>query len=327
MKIRKIVRVAMLSIGCLLVAAGVALATIPYVVGVYLDHKVSAQAEAVEEGRDTVDNRQKGIDDIKDDMRMESVEDVDVKETDALYQAMSAYNARIYDEGQAGIIDLGTFEGLPEELEPVVDGAIGYVEIPSIDVKLPLFVGASNENMANGAAILSNTSMPIGGENTNCVIAGHRGYYGGKYFKDIEEIAIGDSVFITNPWETLEYIVEGFDIVEPSDADAVKIHEGKDLVTLLTCHPYASNGKYRYLVYCVPAASSPNNAVDVAQDAKYIDQGTSETIGLDRDSALKSSKSDIKVEETFRIVSVCFMMVVVAIYIIHVCRTHRKKSQ
>lgn len=317
MILKKVARTTMLVVACLLMAVGVASVIVPYAVSFYLDHKVSMQIEAVEGYRK---NRNK-----EDGITCESESDGDVtrKEADPLYQAMSSYNDRIYSEGQAGIIDIGTFEALPEELASVVDGAIGYIEIPSIDVKLPLYVGATTDNMASGAAILSNTSMPIGGENTNCVIAGHRGYYGGKFFKDIEEISVGDSVFVTNPWETLEYIVEGFDIIEPSDADAVKIRDGKELVTLLTCHPYASNGRYRYLVYCVPVSSAPDINMDDTQvddDSNGIALGDTETTKV-----FESSQSGIRTEEILRLVSVCLMCIAIIIYVIYMIRRRRKK--
>lgn len=98
---------------------------------------------------------------------------------------------------------------------------------------------------------MKDTSLPVGGEDTNCVIAGHRGYNRSKtFFKDIEYLSAGDRIYIKNSWEELVYEVEKIDIVTPNDVDAVKIRPGKDMVTLLTCHPYGSNGKYRYLVYC-----------------------------------------------------------------------------
>lgn len=327
MKIRKITRAAMLAVGCLLVAAGAAAAIMPYAVAFYLDHKAAAQIEAVEGYSDVAEAMQDGtVHGSKTGATMDE-SDMERKISDPLYQAMSAYNVRIHTEGQSGIADIGTFENLPEELEMVIDGAIGYIEIPSINVKLPLYVGASDENMANGAAILSNTSMPIGGKDTNCVIAGHRGYYGGKFFKDIEEIAIGDSVLITNAWETLEYVVEGFDIIEPSDADAVKIHEGKDLVTLLTCHPYASNGKYRYLVFCAPAGDGLDDGIDVAQEDFDVDGGTStQIVNTKTDGAFESSKKNIMVEEGLRMVSLCLMVIVIVVYLICMIRRHRKKS-
>ena len=116
--------------------------------------------------------------------------------------------------------------------------------------EMPLYLGASEENMANGAAVLSQTSIPIGGIGTNAVIAGHRGYGGYKYFKDIELLEVGDEVTITNVWETMTYKVVEIKIVLPDDVEAILIQRQRDLITLLTCHPYASGGKYRYLVFC-----------------------------------------------------------------------------
>lgn len=125
-------------------------------------------------------------------------------------------------------------------------------------VTLPLYIGASELNMSLGAAVLSETSMPIGGENTNCVISGHRGYSGAPYFRDIENLKIGSKVYITNPWDTLMYKVVKIDVINPDDVSSILIQEGKDMITLLTCHPYMSHGKYRYVVYCERAKYEAN---------------------------------------------------------------------
>ena len=115
---------------------------------------------------------------------------------------------------------------------------------------LSLFLGATEKHMADGAAHMSQTSLPIGGNNTNCVIAGHRGYGGASYFRYIEKLQVGDSVSITNLWETLEYRVVQIKIIYPYEVEEILIQENRDLLTLLTCHPYASGGKQRYLVIC-----------------------------------------------------------------------------
>ena len=104
--------------------------------------------------------------------------------------------------------------------------------------------------LAAGAAVLGNTSAPIGGDNTNCVIAGHRGWKGADYFRHIDRLAVGDSVTLTNLWETLTYTVADIQIIQPHEVDKIKIQQGRDLLTLLTCHPYASGGRQRYVVYC-----------------------------------------------------------------------------
>lgn len=126
----------------------------------------------------------------------------------------------------------------------------GVLSIPKLEMEMPLYLGATEAHMAEGAAQLGQTSIPIGGENTNAVIAGHRGYNGAPYFRYVPELQVGDSVDITNLWGTLHYSVVETKIIQPNDIDAIKIQSGRDLITLLTCHPYASGGKQRFLVIC-----------------------------------------------------------------------------
>ena len=169
-----------------------------------------------------------------------------------LYEAMQTYNRQLFMFKQNKLDSKNAYEvskfkltdyGLPDE-------KFGVISIPRMELEMPLFLGASEENMANGAAVLAQTSIPLGGSNTNAVIAGHRGYSGYKYFKDIELLEVGDEVTITNLWGTLTYEVTEIKIVSPNDVNAILIQQGKDMITLLTCHPYASGGKYRYLVFC-----------------------------------------------------------------------------
>jgi len=126
----------------------------------------------------------------------------------------------------------------------------GVISIPALELEMPLYLGATYQHMADGAAHLSQTSIPIGGENTNAVIAGHRGWGGAAYFRYVTELKPGDEVFITNLWGTLTYRVADTQIILPHEVDQILIQEGRDLLTLLTCHPYASGGKQRYLVIC-----------------------------------------------------------------------------
>ena len=86
--------------------------------------------------------------------------------------------------------------------------------------------------------------------NTNCVLAGHRGYNGAAYFRYITDLEIGDTVTITNLWETLIYSVVDTEIIDPTDIQKTLIQEDHERLTLLTCHPYASGGRQRYVVYC-----------------------------------------------------------------------------
>lgn len=169
-----------------------------------------------------------------------------------LLEAIQEYNERIYLEEQEGLCDPWSYQqpsftlgdyGLENEV-------FGVISIPKLDLEMPLYLGATYQHLADGAAHLSQTSLPIGGNNTNCVIAGHRGWKGASYFRYITDLKPGDQVIITNLWERLTYEVTETKIIQPNDVEKIHIQEDRDLITLLTCHPYASGGKQRYLVFC-----------------------------------------------------------------------------
>ena len=82
------------------------------------------------------------------------------------------------------------------------------------------------------------------------VIAGHRGWRGADYFRHIDRLAVSDTVTLTNLWETLTYTVADIRIIQPHQIERIKIQSNRDLLTLLTCHPYASGGRQRFVVYC-----------------------------------------------------------------------------
>ena len=159
------------------------------------------------------------------------------------------------DTGEGGDDSLLTSqEGEGESAEAALgtdDTIIASISIPAMNVELPVRMGATEENLARGAAIVEGTGLPQGGLGTNCVIAAHRGYRGIAYFREIQLLEPGDVVYLTNSEETLTYVVESIRIIDPDDTDSILPQEGVDKITLLTCHPYRSGGKYRYLVYCV----------------------------------------------------------------------------
>ena len=167
-----------------------------------------------------------------------------------LRRAMFEYNEKLYLSGQSGLIDQLSYEK-PDFLlsDYGIDSDIlGYITIPAIDIKLPIYNGASTENMAKGAAYLAHTSLPVGGENTNCVIAAHNRYNGIYMFQRITELDEGDEIYITNLWETLVYKVTETKVIAPDDSRNIYIQENRSLVTLSTCYPYPDNYQ-RYLVY------------------------------------------------------------------------------
>ena len=165
---------------------------------------------------------------------------------------LQAYNQRIYAEKQSGLVDLEACEESAADLTAygIEDEIIGVLEIPAMELTMPVYLGASDAHLAEGAAVLGNTSAPIGGANTNSVIAGHRGWKGADYFRHIDRLQVGDTVTLTNLWETLIYTVTDIQIIQPHEIEKIKIQQGRDLLTLVTCHPYASGGKQRYVVYC-----------------------------------------------------------------------------
>lgn len=169
-----------------------------------------------------------------------------------LLAALQEYNRQIYTEKQCNLVDIEACEEPAVELTTygIEDEIIGVLEIPAMELTMPVYLGASDAHLASGAAVLGNTSAPIGGDNTNCVIAGHRGWHGADYFRHIDKLTVGDTVKLTNLWKTLTYTVADIQIIQPHEVNMIKIQQGRDLLTLLTCHPYASGGKQRYVVYC-----------------------------------------------------------------------------
>lgn len=169
-----------------------------------------------------------------------------------LLAALQEYNRQLYAEKQCNLTDLEACEEPAADLTTygVADEIIGVLEIPAMELTMPVYLGASDAHLAAGAAVLGNTSAPIGGDNTNCVIAGHRGWRGADYFRHIDRLRVGDAVKLTNLWETLTYTVADIQIIQPHEVDKIKIQSNCDLLTLLTCHPYASGGRERYVVYC-----------------------------------------------------------------------------
>ena len=169
-----------------------------------------------------------------------------------LLAALQEYNRQLYAEKQCNLTDLEACEEPAADLTTygIEDEIIGVLEIPAMELTMPVYLGASDAHLAAGAAVLGNTSAPIGGNSTNCVIAGHRGWKGADYFRHIDRLAVGDTVTLTNLWETLTYTVADIQIIQPHEVDKIKIQQGRDLLTLVTCHPYASGGRQRYVVYC-----------------------------------------------------------------------------
>lgn len=123
-----------------------------------------------------------------------------------------------------------------------------YISIPSLDIKKPIYIGATDANMAKGVATVEGTALPIGEKNTRSVIAGHRGYYRDLMFLNVEELKENDEILIDRAGETLKYRVVGFDVVNPNEWEKLEPIYGKEMITLLTCHPLKPPRRQRLLV-------------------------------------------------------------------------------
>lgn len=167
-----------------------------------------------------------------------------------LYEKLKLENERIYSDKQEKLQDPFIYESVGINLKKygIENNIIGYLNVPKIGIDVPIILGANQKNLSKGATLMTETSYPIGGENTNAVIAGHRGLPNKRMFRDIEKIEVGDLIYVENFKEKLTYKVVKTDIIEPDEIDKILIQDGKDMLSLFTCHPYRVDNM-RYVVY------------------------------------------------------------------------------
>lgn len=234
----------LITVMLLVFLAGLASILYPYIWGAAVDSSIANTA------KDFLEREEPELSSTT--VIIDSIEPEKVKPYPELWEDMVRYNQSIAAQRQSGLSCAYDYQkasfcladyGLPDEI-------FGVLSIPAIDLEMPIYLGATEQHMADGAAHLSQTSLPIGGMDTNCVIAGHRGYSGASYFRYLDKLHVGDTVSVTNLWETLTYRVCEIRIIDPSDVEEILIQPGRELLTLLTCHPYASGGRQRYVVYC-----------------------------------------------------------------------------
>lgn len=127
------------------------------------------------------------------------------------------------------------------------NGMMGYVSIPKINVKIPIYHTVKEEVLQTAAGHLEGSSLPVGGENTHAVLSAHRGLPSAALFTDLDKLKEGDHFLVAVLDGILCYEVDHISVVEPEETEALQIEEGKDLVTLLTCTPYGVNS-HRLLV-------------------------------------------------------------------------------
>lgn len=178
---------------------------------------------------------------------VEAIEDMSGEELEALLEEARRYNRRLASSG----IEFQLTEEQLAEYESILDvsgtGIMGYVRIPKINVSLPIYHGADEAVLQIAVGHIAGTSFPIGGENTHCVLSGHRGLPSARLFTDLDQILVGDVFTVTVLNETITYQVDQIRIVEPADVSELMIIPGEDHCTLVTCTPYGIN-THRMLV-------------------------------------------------------------------------------
>lgn len=130
----------------------------------------------------------------------------------------------------------------------IYNGVYGYISIPDIDLQMPILLGASNYNMSVGVTHLYQTSLPTGGEDTNCVISGHTGFTGRTFFDNIPYLQLGSIITVTTFFGKMDYEVTEIKEIEITETNDLFIEKGKDKLTLLTC---AEGGLKRWQVSCI----------------------------------------------------------------------------
>lgn len=168
------------------------------------------------------------------------IEDADL--TDAFKQA-EIYNDALF----TGETDEEERLNYGELLCTTEDGIMGYVEIPAIQIRLPIYHGCTEDELSKGAGHLPSSSLPVGGRSTHAVLAAHSGRADSKMFTDLDQVKEGDLVYLYVLNKTLTYEVDKITVTTPGDTDAIQIIDGEDLLTLLTCTPYGTN-THRLLV-------------------------------------------------------------------------------
>ena len=165
---------------------------------------------------------------------------------DVFFQEADRYNVEL-SELKNPLLNYRQLEGYNEILNINGNGIMGYVSIPKLGVEIPIYHGISAEVLNVACGHLEGTSLPVGGENTHCVLSAHRGLPHAKLFTDLDKLEVGDTFTLTVLNRTLTYQVDQIKVVRPDDADDIQLVAGKDLCTLLTCTPYGINS-HRLLV-------------------------------------------------------------------------------
>ena len=177
----------------------------------------------------------------------QKVANLDTSEYERILGEAEVYNNNLAASGIDWKMSDEEIAAYEQELDITGTGIMGYITIPKIDVELPIYHGIDDAVLQIAIGHLSETSLPVGGESSHCVVSGHRGLPSAKLFTDIDKLVEGDTWTVSVLNKTLTYEVDQIRVVEPTDLGNLQIEQGKDFMTLVTCTPYGIN-THRLLV-------------------------------------------------------------------------------
>ena len=177
----------------------------------------------------------------------EAVADMNAEEYEKIIRKAEKYNKKLAESGILWNLDEEQQKEYEEQLNIGTSGIMGYIDIPKINVMLPIYHGIDEAVLQVAIGHIPGTSLPVGGKGSHCVISGHRGLPSARLFTDIDKLVEGDTFTITVLNQTLTYEVDQIRTVEPTDLSDLQIEKGKDYLTLVTCTPYGIN-THRLLV-------------------------------------------------------------------------------
>lgn len=177
----------------------------------------------------------------------EYVSAMDEKLCEQIWNAARAYNQALLERSNWYVLEEDQVADYEQQLNISGNGIMGYVEIPSISCKMPIYHGTAESVLQIAAGHVEWSSLPVGGTSSHCVISGHRGLPSARLFTDLDKLKKGDVFLLHILNRTLTYEVDQVLVVEPQEIEALQIEEGQDFCTLVTCTPYAKN-THRLLV-------------------------------------------------------------------------------
>ena len=202
---------------------------------------------------------------------VEQINDINEDKYKEIWEEAIQYNTDLLSRVNAYTLTESLKDRYYQCLDFTGTGVMGYVEVPKLDISIPLYHGTSDSVLQHAIGHLEWSSLPTGGESTHCVVSGHRGLPSAKLFTELDKLREGDTFTLVVLNEVLTYEIDQIRTVEPMDVDSLLIENGKDYCTLVTCTPYGIN-THRLLVRGHRVETIQTNNVHVVSEAVIIDE-------------------------------------------------------